>query len=293
MKSFFYRILAYILRPTNLDKLYLRVSFYREMGYKLDLKNPQTFCEKLQWLKLYDRKPHYTNMVDKYEVKKYVSCIIGSTYIIPTLGLWEDPCDIEWDSLPNEFVLKTTSGGGNNGVVICKNKTTLNKDLSILKLQQSSNQSLYRIHREWPYKNIKTRFIAEEYLSDGNENDLVDYKFYCFNGDPKYCQVIRDRNSKETIDFYDMDWNLMPFVGLNPNVENGNIPVPKPVILKEMISICKKLSVGIPFLRVDLYLVYGKIYFGEMTFYPGSGYGRFTPPEWNRILGDLITLPVV
>lgn len=289
------RVLAHLLRPTSMDELYLRVMCYYSKGRFLNIKKPQTFCEKIQWLKLYDRKPEYTTMVDKYAVKKYVADIIGEKYIIPTLGVWDKTKDIEWGKLPMEFVLKTTCGGGSNGVIVCTNKDNLDKEKTILKLEKSSSQSLYKIHREWPYKNIKNRIIAEkllkEYKNGERVKDLSDFKFYCFNGEPKYCQVIRDRSTKETIDFYDLEWNHMPFVGLNPKVFNGNTDVPKPSCLDEMINICKKISADIPFLRVDLYLIQGKIYFGETTFFPSSGFGRFEPEEWDKKLGELIHLP--
>lgn len=288
------KIILYLLVKTSKvwpDRLYLSLRFKHEMGYKLNLKNPRSFSEKLQWLKINNRKPEYTLMVDKYAVKDYVANKIGEEYIIPTIGVWNSPKDIDWNSLPNQFVLKTTHGGGCGGVVVCKDKTTLDKHNAIAKLTRSLNSDIFWNYREWPYKNVPKRIIAEQYMTDGKNNDLPDYKFFCFNGEPKYCQVIRDRHTKETIDFYDMKWNHMPFVGLNPVAANGHNPVSKPKHLDKMIEICQKLSVDIPFSRIDLYVIKDKEYFGEITFFPASGMGTFTPDEWNYRLGNLINLP--
>jgi len=273
------------------DEKYLKKLFRYAMGKELSLDNPQTFSEKLQWLKLYNRKPEYTQMVDKYAVKKYVAGIIGEQYIIPTLGVWDKFDDIDFDKLPNQFVLKTTHGGGNTGVVICKDKSIFDKNKAKSRLEKSLKLNIYTSLREWPYKNVKKRIIAEQFIEESGYNDLPDYKFFCFDGEPKYCQVIRDRNTKETIDFYDMEWNHMPFVGLNPVAKNGINPVAKPQHLTNMVMICRKLATGIPFSRVDLYVVNGKEYFGEITFYPASGMGEFKPQEWNNMLGSLIKLP--
>ena len=276
------------------DAAYLKLLYRFKMGHRLDLKSPQTFTEKLQWLKLYNRKPEYTTMVDKYAVKQYVANIIGEEYIIPTLGVWDKPEDIDWDSLPNQFVLKTTHGGGGGGVVICREKGTFDKTTAIAKLKESMASDIYSGLREWPYKNVPKRIIAEKFMApekSPSPKDLPDYKFFCFNGEPKYCQVIRDRHTKETIDFYDMDWNHMPFVGLNPVARNGLTPVARPGNLGDMKDICRKLAEAKSFVRVDLYVIDDKSYFGELTLSPASGMGVFTPVEWNGKLGDLLTLP--
>lgn len=276
------------------DRLYLSFRFRCQMGYWINWKNPKTFTEKLQWLKVYNRKPEYTSMVDKYAVKEYVANIIGEEYIIPTLGVWDKPEEIDWDSLPQQFVLKTTHGGGGGGVVICKNKETFNKEQAVIQLNESLRADLYREFREWPYKNVPRRIIAEKYMAPCKTqapSDLPDYKFFCYNGEPKFCQVIRDRHSKETIDFYDMDWTHQEFVGLNPVARNGLNPVARPIHLDEMIDICRKLAKDIPFVRVDLYVIDDKEYFGELTLYPASGLGVFTPEEWSLKLGDLLMLP--
>ena len=276
------------------DKLYLTLLFRFKMGYWINWKNPKTFSEKLQWLKLYDRKPEYTTMVDKYAVKDYVGKIIGKEYIIPTIGVWDSPEDIDWNSLPQKFVLKTTHGGGNAGVIICKDKSTIDVKTIKKQLSKAMRQNIYMESREWPYKNVDKRIIAETFIevpySVIDNTDLPDYKFYCFNGKPVYCQVIRDRRSKETIDFYDMEWNHMPFVGLNPIANIGLHPVLKPTCLCDMIEVSRKLSKGIPFSRIDLYVIGDKIFFGEITFFPFSGMGGFSPIEWNEKLGSLIKL---
>lgn len=283
------------------DKPYLQLLYRFKMGHRLDLKSPKTFTEKIQWLKLYNRKPEYTRMVDKYAVKKYVADLIGEKYIIPTLGVWDKPEDIDWDALPNEFVLKTTHGGGSGGVVICKDKKTFDRNKAILTLRDSMNSDICRSLREWPYKDVKKRVLAEKYMApkDMVNNpiyDLSDYKFFCFNGEPKYCQVIRDRHSKESIDFYDMNWRHQEFVGLNPvtssgkNLVNGVNPVPRPLLLDDMICVCHKLSKNMKFVRIDMYVIDNRIYFGEITFYPASGMGLFNPDKWNEELGNLISL---
>ena len=277
------------------DKTYLQLLYRFKMGHRLDLNHPKTFTEKIQWLKLYNRRPEYTLMVDKYAVKKYVADIIGEKYIIPTLGVWDKPEDIDWDALPNEFVLKTTHGGGSGGVVICKDKKTFDRNKAILTLRDSMNSDIYRSLREWPYKDVKKRVLAEKYMApkDMVNNpiyDLSDYKFFCFNGEPKYCQVIRDRHSKESIDFYDMNWRHQEFVGLNPIASNGINPVPRPLLLDDMICICHKLSENMKFVRIDMYVIDNRIYFGEITFYPASGMGLFNPDKWNEELGNQISL---
>lgn len=277
------------------DKTYLQLLYRFKMGHRLDLNHPKTFTEKIQWLKLYNRRPEYTLMVDKYAVKKYVADIIGEKYIIPTLGVWNKPEDIDWDALPNEFVLKTTHGGGSGGVVICKDKKTFDRNKAILTLRDSMDSDIYRSLREWPYKDVKRRVLAEKYMvpKDMINNpiyDLSDYKFFCFNGEPKYCQVIRNRHSKESIDFYDMNWRHQEFVGLNPIASNGINPVPRPLLLDEMICICHKLSENLKFVRIDMYVIDNRIYFGEITFYPASGIGFFSPDKWNVELGNLISL---
>lgn len=277
------------------DKMFISLKYRIQMGYFIDWKNPKTFNEKINWLKIYNRKPEYTTMVDKYAVKEYVANIIGDEYIIPTIGVWNTAEEIEWKKLPNQFVLKTTHGGGGCGVVVCSDIHTFDKQAAIEKLTRSLHSDAYTNLREWPYKNVPRRIIAEKYMApkaSSAPKDLEDYKFFCFNGEPVYCQVIRDRNTNETIDFYDMEWNHQVFVGLNPKCRNGIKPVPRPTHLEDMIRVCRDLSKGIPFVRVDLYVIDEKEYFGELTFYPASGIGHFTPVDWEKRIGDLLKLPI-
>lgn len=273
------------------DRFYIQAMYYLKMGRKLNLDDPHSFTEKLQWLKLFDRDSNYCKMVDKYLVKEHVAGLIGKEYIIPTLGVWDSVDSIDFNSLPDRFVLKTTHGGGSNGVVICKDKKSLDIQVVKNRLKQSMKQKIYEYNREWPYKNVKPRIIAEHFMEEtGLSNELADYKFFCFNGEPKYCQVIRDRHTKETIDFYDMDWNHQDFVGLNPVARNGLTPVARPCCLNDMINICRKLSERIPFARIDLYVISSRPFFGEITFYPNGGFGAFTPNNWDEIMGNLLII---
>lgn len=272
------------------DKFWLKILFRIKNGYWMNFKNPVTFSEKIQWLKVYGYRSEYCLMVDKYAVKDYVSKKIGSKYIIPTLGVWNKPENIEWDILPNKFVLKTTHGGGGCGVVICKDKSTFDIANAIKRLNLSMRINGGNSYREHPYSGVKKRVIAELLLEDNNKNDIWDYKFYCFNGEPKFCQVIRNRNTIETIDFYDMEWIHQEFVGLNPIASNGLNPVPCPYNLYDMKRICRELANGIPFVRIDLYEINKEIFFGEITFYPASGFGRFSPEKWNTKLGEMIDI---
>lgn len=273
------------------DRIYLSLRYRCLMGSWINWKNPTKFTEKIQWLKVYGYKEEYVTMVDKLAAKEYVSKLIGKEYILPTLRVWNTVDAIRIDELPDQFVLKTTHGGGGCGVVVCKEKKSFDSKKSLDKLRFSMASVVGKEFREKPYYNVPRKIFAEQFMSDGND-ELTDYKFYCFNGAPTYCQVIRDRHIKEAIDFYDMDWKLMPFVGLNPKCENGDNPLECPACLDEMIKICKILSKDVPFARIDLYNIEGHPYFGEITFYPGGGFGRFRPAEWDKKLGELISLPI-
>lgn len=273
------------------DEWYLKILFRCFMKRKLDLKNPRTFSEKLQWLKLYNRRPEYTMMVDKCEVKKYVSSIIGEEYVIPTLGVWDSVEDIDINTLPNQFVLKTTHAGGGNGVVICKDKNTFDFEKAKKKLARSMKTCPYKTLREWPYKYVKHRIIAEKFLSDKTQNDIPDYKFFCFHGEPQFCQVISGRTSDViTIDWYNKEWEHQAFHEPR-NYPFANIDLEKPVRLNDMWKLASELSKGHPFLRVDFYSVNNQIYFGELTFFPTSGIGGFNPDEWDYTFGSWIKLP--
>ena len=271
------------------DALYLWLMYFFQTGKRLHLKHPKTFNEKLQWLKLHDRKPEYSTMVDKYAVKDYVAKIIGEEYIVPTLGVWDSPEEIAWDELPSQFVLKTTHGGGGKGIIICRDKEKLDKAEAISSLRAVMKRDLYKNYREWPYKNVKPRVIAEEYLSEeGKEFGIKDYKFFCFNGKPIYCDVISGRQSQLTSDHFDMEWTHLPFTFKSlPTAEY--VPA-KPQHFETMRQIAAKLSSGHPHLRVDFYEVNGKVWFGELTFYSASGFGQFTPEKWDKIWGGHIII---
>ena len=270
------------------DKLYLQLQFLFKMGRKLDLSNPKSFNEKIQWLKLYNRDPLYTTLVDKYAVKKWVAERVGEEYIIPTLGVWNDVKDIDFNSLPEQFVLKTTNGSGGNDVVVCKNKKNFKKDHVVARLSKSLKKNVYRDLREWPYKNIRPRIIAEKYMEDEN-GELLDYKFFCFGGSVKCLQVDYDRFVEHHRNIYDLNWNLLPFSIKYPS-KIGTV-IKKPQHLDRMIAIAQELSKGFPHVRVDLYNVSGKIFFGELTFYHGSGFERFNPDAWNMKFGEWLDLP--
>lgn len=271
------------------DESFLEKIFPLRTGYPLNVENPQTFCEKLQWLKLYNRNPEYTKMVDKVEVKNYVAEIIGEKYIIPTLGVWNHAEEIDFARLPNQFVLKCSHDSGS--VIVCKNKSKLDIRATIKELRRSLKKNYYSIKREWPYKNVTPRIIAEEYLNPAPDVlDLPDYKWYCFNGEPKFCQVIQDRTTNETIDFFDTEWNHQDFVGLNPAAGPAAVPPACPGNLSTHLEIARELSKNIPFARIDLYETGSQTFFGEITFYPLSGMGIFNPKEYDKILGKMITL---
>ena len=270
------------------DAKYLKMIYRIKMKESLDLEHPQTYNQKLQWLKLYDRKPVYTQMVDKCEAKKYAASIIGQEHIIPTLGVWERFEDIDFDKLPNQFVLKCTHDSG--GLVICKDKSKLNKEKARKLISSCLKHNYYWGLREWPYKNVKPRIIAEQYMED-ESGELKDYKFFCFDGEAKAMFIATDRsNPKEEtkFDFYDMDFNHLPFTNGHPNATKT---IEKPRGFEEMKNLAAKLSKGIPHVRVDLYDINGHIYFGEMTFSHWSGLVPFVPAEWDTTFGSWIKLP--
>lgn len=271
------------------DALYLKTMFRLKMGYSLDLKTPKTFNEKLQWLKLYNRKPEYTKMVDKYEAKKIAERILGKEYVIPTLGVWDRFEDIDFSTLPDRFVLKTTNGGGGGGVVICRDKKNLDNASAAERLNTSLKTSIYKRLKEWPYKNVNPRILAEKFMVD-ESGELRDYKFYCFNGEPKVFLVASERFSGHStyFDYFDMDGNHLPFT---QGGENNPILPKLPSTFEEMRQIAQELSQGIPHIRIDLYSVDDKVYFGEFTFFDSSGYEKFTPNKWDLIFGEWLKLP--
>ena len=267
------------------DKTYLRFFYRGAMGKKLNLKAPKTFNEKIQWLKLYDRNPEYSKMVDKYEAKIYVAEKIGEEYIIPTFGVWDNFDDIDFSKLPNQFVLKCTHDCG--GLVICKDKSKLDINEAREKINNCLKKEYFWGSREWPYRAVKPRIIAEAYMEDEKTGELRDYKFFSFDGEAKVMFIASERQKEgaETkFDFFDMDYNHLPFT-------NGHVLPEKPATFEKMAELAGKLSVGIPQVRVDFYDVNGHIYFGELTFSHWGGIVPFDPDEWDYKLGDMIKLP--
>lgn len=271
------------------DEGYLKLLYRSQLGKKLDLENPKTYNEKLQWLKLYDRRPIYTTMVDKAAVKDYVASRIGEEYIIPTYGVWEHFDDIDFDALPEKFVLKTNHGCG--GIVICRDKAALDKAAARNTLENALKQEYYLTCREWPYKNVPRRILAEALLEDLRDGDLRDYKFFCFDGEVKALFVASQRQNaaEETkFDFFDENYRHLPFTNGHPNAA---VPPEKPEAFETMKQLARKLSAGYPHIRVDFYEVNGQVYFGELTLYHWSGIVPFEPEAWDRTFGDWLVLP--
>lgn len=273
------------------DREFIKRKFKSCIGRPLNLDNPQTFNEKLQWPKLYDRKPGYTVMVDKYRVRDYIKEKLGEEYLIPLLGVWNDPKDIDFEKLPNQFVLKCNHNSG-LGMYICKDKSKLTTT-SIRTIRRNLSRGLaqdyYLTGREWPYKDVPRKIIAEKYMEDPATSELRDYKWYCFDGEPKLVMINTDRAKGQTkADYFDMDFNHLDFTWGYPNA----VPSPeKPKLFDEMKRLSRILSKGIPHIRVDFYEVQEQIYFGELTFFDGSGFDKFNPPKWDKKLGEWITLP--
>ena len=269
------------------DKLYLSVRYYLKFNKLINWDNPKNFCEKLQWLKLYNRKPEYTMLVDKVKVKNYVATLIGEEYIIPTIGVWDNPNDIDFDKLPNQFVLKCNHNSG-LGMCICRDKEKLDVGDVRRKLRKGLKQNYYLTGREWPYKNVERKILGEKFMTDGSNTDLNDYKFYCFNGEPLIVMISSGRYSGDLrFDYYNMNWEKLSLTWDRPN---SNIEHIKPVCFDEMKKICQILSSKIPHVRVDLYVINSKPYFGEMTFFDSSGFCYFEEEKWNNQLGQYIEL---
>lgn len=271
------------------DEFYLKQVFKGYVGYPLNLSMPTSYNEKLQWLKLFDRKSIYKSMVDKYDAKKYASSIIGNEYIIPTIGVWDEFKDINFDELPNQFVLKCTHDSG--GVIICKDKSKFDLNTAKNKIKKSLRHNYFWKGREWPYKNIKPRIIAEQYLENNQEQDLKDYKFFVFNGEAKAIYIASDRQKEDVetkFDFFDMDINHLDFTNGHPNADN---PLEKPVNFEKMRDLAEKIAIGIPQLRVDFFEVKERIYFGKITFFHMSGLTPFEPQKWDEAFGKWLSLP--
>ena len=272
------------------DKAYLSL-FYRIFWHKkIDWDNPKLFTEKLLWLKLYNQKPEYTDMVDKYEIKRIVSEKIGSEYVIPALGVWDRFGDIDFSKLPNEFILKTTHDSG--GFIVCRDKKNFDYKSAEKKLNKYLTRNFYWVGREWPYKNVKPRIIAEPYINSLGKPDSVEYKLTCFNGVAKNITVCRGIAhsvlSDRTNDNYDRELNHLSWYAY---YKNSTKPFTFPKEIYKIIELAERLSEGIPQVRVDFYLVNGQIYFGEMTFFTWGGFIKFTPKEQDRIMGEWIVLP--
>lgn len=270
------------------DEAFLKRMYRIHMGRELNLENPKVYTEKLQWLKLHDHRPVYTTMVDKYAVKQYVAEKIGPEYVIPVLGVWDRVEDIDFDALPDRFVLKTTHDSG--GIVVCKDKSTLDVSAAKRKLNYFLKRNYFDNNREWPYKNVPHRIIAEAYMEDSKYQELRDYKFFTFGGVPRVLYIAQGRGRGEptVADFFDMEFNHLPFT---IDHDMAAVPPEKPVCFEEMKRLAAILSQGTPQLRVDFYEVDGRVYFGEMTFFHCSGMDGFHPEEWDRTFGDWVTLP--
>ena len=275
------------------DKVYLSLMYFFVLHKWPNLTNPKGFNEKLQWLKINYHKPIFTMMVDKYMVKKYIIEKIGSEYVIPLLGVWDRPEDIDFDKLPDQFVLKCNHTSG-IGLIICKSKSKLNKEKVVAELRRGIKDDYYSKGREWPYKNVERKIIAEEYKEDESGFELKDYKLYCFHGEPKFCQVDFGKgNGMTRQDFtrniFDMDWKCLDIEYNHPN--NPQIVIPKPSQFEKMKELARILSKDEPFLRIDFYNTGDQILFSEITFYPVDGFGWFKPQDVDKKLGELINLP--
>jgi len=287
LSSFLYRVM-YHTSPLFPDKLYIFLQFWHVLGYKPNLDNPKTFNEKLQWLKLYDRKPIYTKMSDKYAAKEFIAEKVGNEFVIPTIGIYDSVKDIDYDILPNEFVIKTTHDSGT--VVVCKDKSTLDRNYVRKYIGKRLKRKYYYAEREWPYKNVKPRIIIEQFI-ESDKDDIWDYKFYCFNGVPKMMLIVTNRfkDGGHRGDFFDADGNHLDVC--QPGFENNPNRPELPNCFEKMKELASILSKGVPHLRVDFYYEKGHIYVGELTFSDSGGYAPFIPDEYNYIMGDYIKLP--
>lgn len=272
------------------DERYLKLAFRAKMGYPLNLENPRTFSEKIQWLKLYDRKPLYTQLVDKYAVRQYIAEKIGEEHLIPLVGgPWKSVEEIDFDALPEQFVLKCNHDSG--GLVVCRDKSSLDRETVKQKLDQHLKANYYMSSREWPYKDVKPCIIAEKYMVDESGVELKDYKWYCFNGTPRFLLITTDRAEADVptkYTYFDMDYHVLPFYNSGPHADK---PIPKPETFDQMKRLAEILSAEMAHLRVDLYDINGKVYFGELTFYDSSGMAKFDPPEWDETIGSWLKLP--
>lgn len=270
------------------DESYLKWRFEKSLGYPLNLSNPTTFNEKLQWLKLYDRKPKYTNLVNKYKVREYIKEKIGEDYLIPLYGVWSNFDEINFHELPKSFVLKTTHDSGS--VVICKDRSNFDKEKARKILSKSLKNNYYYSGREWPYKNTERMIIAEKYMEDIETGELRDYKFFTFNGAVKFMFIASDRGKNTSFDFYDREFNHIP---VSQHYPNSNKQILKPNNFEKMIELAEKLGSEFPHVRVDFYEANNKIYFGELTFTHFSGFYKFKPLKYDHIFGEYLDIEAV
>lgn len=270
------------------DSIYVRLKYWNAFGKFPRLRNPQTFNEKLTWLKLHDHNPLYTKMVDKLEVKEYVAELIGEEHIIPTYGVWDKAENIDFNSLPDKFVMKATHDSGR--VIICRDKSKLDKKWAREEMKKSLKRNFYAVTREWPYRNVKPRIIAEELLELPGTGVLADYKVHNFNGEPEVILVCRNRfaDTGLTEDFFDKKWTHLDVK--RPEHPNSHVRENRPAELGKMLHLAKELSKGYPFMRTDFYIIDGKIYFGEITLYPASASVAFIPDEFDYILGNKLNI---
>lgn len=270
------------------DKVYLSIKYRVHLGYWMDWKNPKTYNEKLQWLKVNYRRKDFSMMVDKDAVKKYVAKKIGEEYVIPTIATYNSATDIDFDALPQKFVLKCTHDSG--GLVVCKNKESLDFCAVRAKMKKALKRTYIVQNREYPYKYVSRKIIAERYMEEPQYGELRDFKFYCFDGNPRYLLVASGRQKgQKRFDYFDIHWNHWPVH--DEGCPNNDITPEMPKNFEKMIEIAKVLSDGIPHVRVDLYNIDGHIYFGEMTFFDGSGCNIYEPREYDKVFGKYLTLP--
>lgn len=278
--------LRYLMRFIP-DKPYLKICYRLKTHKKLNLNNPQTFNEKMQWLKLYNRNPQYTTMVDKYKVREYISKKIGEEYLIPLAGgPYKSVDEIKLEALPEQFVLKCNHDS--NSVIICKDKKDFNFDEAKKKLDYCLKHNFSCLGREWPYKDVEPCIIAEQYMVDESESELKDYKVFNFGGEPEIIQVDFGRFKKHKRNLYDKDWNYIEVAIEYPT--DPEMKIKRPRRLEQMLKLARLLSEGFPFLRTDFYSIEDKLYFGELTLFHGSGFEEFRPDEWDRRLGEMIEL---
>ena len=291
MKKFLYRIITG-LGSRNLlnwisDKTYINILFFIQFGKKVNFKNPKTFNEKLQWIKIYDRDKKYVDYVDKYEVRKYVEEKLGKEVLIPLLWVGNQANDIPFDKLPEKFIIKCNHGSHTN--IICNDKNNFQYNEAILKLNKWMKKSWYWYGREWPYKEVKKKIIVEKLMEDTNTGDLKDYKFFCFNGKVELFKIDFDRFEKHKANYYDRNCKLLNFIEMDcPPDFSKKLDIPKNI--EKMINMAEKLSADIPFVRVDFYNINNKVYFGEMTFFPAAGFGILEPKSWDNKMGKMIKL---